>query len=126
MTTIGWHLPRDEREQLLARFPPVWPDIIADHITLETEASADKALPEARVGAIVGHVNDGEGLQVLVVAIDGTSRRPDGSTYHITWSLDRARERKPRESNALLSSRRWDKLDHPVPIDLIPARLGQD
>jgi hypothetical protein len=126
MTTIGWHLPRDEREQLLARFPPVWPDIIADHITLETEASADKALPEARVGTIVGHVNDGEGLQVLVVAIDGTSRRPDGSTYHITWSLDRARERKPRESNALLFSRRWDKLDHPVPIDLIPARLGQD
>lgn len=126
MTTIGWHLPRDERAQLLARFPPVWPDIIADHITLETEASADKALPKARVGNIVGHVNDGEGLQVLVVAIDGTSRRPDGSTYHITWSLDRARERKPRESNALLSSRRWDKLDHPVPIDLIPARLGQD
>ena len=126
MATIGWHLPRDEREQLLARFAPVWPDVIADHVTLEADASADTALPEARAGIVVGHANDGEGLQALVVEIDGTSRRPDGSTYHVTWSLDRARGREAKESNAVLSNRQWDKLDHPVPIDLVPARLDQD
>ncbi|WJY19880.1 hypothetical protein QQS45_06610 [Alteriqipengyuania flavescens] len=126
MATIGWRLPRDERERLLARFPPVWPDIIADHVTLDADASAERALSETRAGEVVGHVNDGEGLQALVVAIDGTPRRPDGSTYHITWSLDRERGREAKDSNAVLANRDWDKLDLPFRIDLVPARLDKD
>lgn len=31
---IGWKLDRRERAQLLVRFPPHWPDVIADHVTL--------------------------------------------------------------------------------------------
>lgn len=126
MATTGWRLPRDEREALLARFPPIWPDVIADHVTLEASASANTALPAAQAGAVIGHVNDGEGLQALVVAIDGTSRRPDGSTYHITWSLDRARGREAKESNRVLANREWAELDAPIPITLVPARLDRD
>lgn len=121
MRAIGWKLDREDREDLLERFPPVWPDVIADHITLDTGAGANGTLPCATCAEIVGHVNDGEGLQALVVAIDGTTDRPDGSTYHITWSIDRACGREPVESNAVLSERGWETLRHPLPIRVIPA-----
>jgi hypothetical protein len=56
-----------------------------------------------------------------VVELDGTSDRPDGSTYHITWSLGAGRE--ARESNDVLRERGWQPIDAPVPIELEPARF---
>jgi hypothetical protein len=57
----------------------------------------------------------------MVVTIDGTTDRPDGSTYHITWSLGPGR--KARESNDVLKERDWEELDHPIPVKLGPARF---
>ncbi|MDX3899689.1 MAG: hypothetical protein QHC40_04135 [Sphingobium sp.] len=123
MAVTGWMLDRKEREELLERFPPEWPDVIADHITLDAEAGEDDAPPEAEQAEIVGGINDGQGLQAMVVAIDGSTDRSDGSTYHITWSLDRARGRKPVESNDVIAERGWRPLDDPVPITIRPARF---
>jgi hypothetical protein len=72
---------------------------------------------------IIGEVDDGEGLQALVVQIDGTSDRPDGSTYHITWSLDRARGRRAADSNEVIKRLGWQALSTPIPVSLHPARL---
>ena len=57
----------------------------------------------------------------MVVELDGTTDRPDGSTYHITWSLGPGR--KARESNDVLRERGWDPLRSPVDITLEPARF---
>ena len=122
MPVTGWKLERETRDALLARFPPEWPEVIADHITLDGDARADDPLPCARTAEIVGGINDGEGLQAMVVAIEGTTDRPDGSTYHITWSLDRGRE--AAESNRVIAERGWRPLDDPVPIAITPARFG--
>ena len=52
--------------------------------------------------------------------IDGTTDRPDGSTYHITWSLGPGRQ--ARESNDVLRERGWEAIStHPIPVD---ARAG--
>jgi len=118
----GWKLDDDERVALLERFPPEWPDVIADHVTLETGARRSAPLPNDTRGEIVGAINDEEGLQALVVAIRGDTERPDGSTYHITWSLDRARGREPIQSNQVIAEHGWSPLDNPIPITLIPAR----
>lgn len=123
MPVTGWKLDSDEREVLLERFPPEWPDVIADHITLNAEASDNDPLPDTEQAEIVGGINDGEGLQAMVVAIGGSTDRPDGSTYHITWSLDRERGRKPVESNDVIAKRGWRPLDDPVPIRIRPARF---
>lgn len=123
MTVTGWKLDEDERPALLERFPPRWPDVIADHVTLDARAGDDDPLPTATAGAIVGGIDDGEGLQAMVVAIGGTTDRPDGSTYHITWSLDRGRGRRAVESNDVIARRGYRPLDDPVPIRLIPARF---
>jgi hypothetical protein len=120
--TIGWLLDETDRESLLVRFPPAWPDVVAHHVTLASKTDAE--LPSATSGEVVGQVNDGEGLQALVVAIGGTTDRPDGSTYHITWSLDRTAGRTPVQSNDVLRERGWDRLDPPIPIRLFPSELG--
>lgn len=122
--TLGWKLNGAEREALLKRFAPEWPDILADHITLATDASPDTPLPVETQGDIVGGINDGEGLQTMVVSIAGTTDRPDGGTYHITWSLDEARGRQAIQSNEVIANLGWAPLDDPVPITLIPACLG--
>lgn len=122
-TVVGWKLDASERAALLARFPPRWPDTVADHVTLRSGTGPGTPLPIEEAGEVVGWADDGEGLQALVVAIGGSTARDDGSTYHITWSLDRDAGRKPVESNRLLAERGWQRLDAPIPIRLRPARF---
>ena len=115
MTVIGWKLDRGQREQLLQRFPPRYPTAVADHVTLETTAQS-APLPRPVTAVIVGHADDGEGVEAMVATIDGTTDRPDGSTYHITWSLGPGRRAK--ESNDVIAARGWDRFAEPVPVDL--------
>jgi hypothetical protein len=122
MPVTGWKLDKADRAALLQRFPPSGPNIIADHVTLDAKADDDTPLPAAARAQIIGGIDDGEGLQAMVVAIDGASERPDGGTFHITWSLDRSHGREPAESNAVIAQRGWRPLDDPVPIRIMPAR----
>lgn len=118
----GWKLPPDgERERLLERFPPKYDRAIADHVTLQVGASEDTPLPREVEAEIVGYADDGESLECLVVAVDGTADRPDGSTYHITWSLGAGR--KAKESNEVLREGGWQYLDRPIPIRIEPAKF---
>jgi hypothetical protein len=120
-SVIGWKLDRKQRDELLKQFPPRYPNAIADHVTLQTNAEADP-LPGPVEGAIVGHADDGDSLEAMVVTIDGKTGRPDGSVFHITWSLDMAKGRQARESNDLLKQRDWQALDL-IPVKLEPARF---
>ena len=118
-SVTGWKLARDEREQLLQRFPPKYEQAIADHVTLRVGASSQTQLPREIDARIVGRADDGESLECMVVEIDGSTDRPDGSTYHITWSLGPGR--KAKESNDVLRDRGWKHIDAPIPIALTPA-----
>jgi hypothetical protein len=119
----GWKLYPEERERLLGRFKPLFPDVIADHVTLRTGTDQKTPLPHETKGEIVGETDDGAGVQALVVRIGGTTDRSDGSTYHITWSLDRARGRRPVESNEVIAKGGWRPIAEPTPVRLKPARF---
>lgn len=121
-SVIGWKLDRAMRDELLDQFPPRYADADADHVTLQTNARRAPLPPEVDA-TIVGHADDGKSLEAMVVRIDGCTDRPDGSIFHITWSLDKAKGRKARESNELLKERGWHRLDQPVPIRIDPARF---
>ena len=121
-SVIGWKLDRSEREQLLSRFAPHYVDVIADHVTLQNNAGK-MPLPEPVDTAIVGRADDGDSLECMVVTVDGTTDRPDGSTFHITWSLDKSKGREARESNDLLRDKGWDRFNLRVSITLNPARF---
>ena len=118
---IGWLLHEADREDLLRRFPPRYQDVIAHHVTLRGGAGEGDPLPVRQPSAVVGRADDGVGLECLVVAIGGSTDRPDGSTYHITWSLDRRAGRQAVQSNDVLRERDWTPLDEPAPIRLKPG-----
>jgi hypothetical protein len=117
----GWALDERDRERLLARFPPRYPRVVADHVTLAFRPSRPR-LPAETEGEVVGEADDGSGVQALVVRIGGATDRPDGSTYHLTWSL--APGRRGRESNDLLRERGWRPLARPTRVRLKPRLFG--
>ena len=118
-TVIGWKLDRAQRAELLERFPPRYAEAVADHVTLETNALAQPLPPEKR-GEILGRADDNKGVEAMVVALDGSTDRPDGGTFHITWSLGPGR--RARESNAVIRARGWSQTDA-IPILVTPARF---
>ena len=120
-SVTGWKLPAGERERLLQRFAPRYENVVADHVTLRTGATPATPLPAKPAASIVGRADDGKSLECLVVELGGTTDRPDGSTYHITWSLGPGR--KARESNDVLRDKRWERLPVAVGIELEPARF---
>ena len=121
-TVVGWKLEPEERARLLDCFPPEYESVIADHVTLRVSAAESPRLPrDPQTARIVGRADDGRSLECMVVEIDGTTDRPDGSTYHITWSLGSGR--RPRESNDLLRDRGWEAIPVPVDLFLKPARF---
>src|SRR3712207_5976121 len=96
--TIGWLVDEEQRVELLQQFPPVYSEVVAHHVTLASNSSDE--LPAPAIGEIVGVADDGAGVQALVVSIGGSTDRPGGGTYHITWSL--AEGRAAKESNDVI------------------------
>jgi len=114
---VGWLVDPLDREALLERFPPRYPRVVAHHVTFRFGDPA-AAPPTETAGEIAGEADDGLGVQALVVRIAGTTARPDGGTYHVTWSLAEGRE--ARESNAVIAERGWTPLDAPLVVRLHP------
>ena len=117
--TTGWKLDPECRETLLSRFPPRYDRIVADHVTRHSKHDPGAVAPPVIAHArIVGRADDGIGVEAMVVALDGSTTRPDGGTWHVTWSL--AEGRSARESNDLLADGGWEMLDGGQ-LRLIPA-----
>ena len=113
----GWLVAPGQRGALLARFAPRYAVVVAHHVTLKFGDRA-AAPPGAVAAAIVGEADDGTGVQALIVAIDGSSARPDGGTFHVTWSLAPGRE--ARESNDVIAACGWTPTPEPAPLRLLP------
>lgn len=119
--TVGWKLDRTQRELLLAALPPRYGKVVADHVTLSVSGTEPpRPVEDAR---IIGHVDDGAGVEACVVALEGSTTRPDGGTWHITWSL--SDDRAARESNDVIAAMGWTEipaLPSSLPLSLAPAR----
>lgn len=106
--TVGWKLTRKCRDALIAALPPKYARTVADHVTLSI---SDKTSPEPIANAkIIGRADDGLGVEAMVVAFDGSTARPDGKVWHVTWSL--AEARTARESNDVIAQLGWTPLAH--------------
>jgi hypothetical protein len=102
---IGLVLTASSRQSLKNMFPPKYDDFIGHHVTLEFGVPPNTSVSNDVVEVqVVGHADDKTGIEALVVSVNGTTDRPDGGTYHITWSLDRSKGYKPVSSNKLLQA----------------------
>lgn len=102
------------RLDLSTQFPPKYPKFIGHHITIDFGVDHIEDDTPANI-SVVGYSDSSDGLEVLVVSVNGVNKRADGMTYHITWSLDRDKY-KPVDSNKLLIGSNWN--------DVVPIRLG--
>jgi hypothetical protein len=119
---LAYKLSPSSREQLIHHFKPKYPEVICGHVTYKFPAkSTDDLPPEVHDAHVIGYEDSGDGLEALVIEINGNSKRPDGKLFHITHSLDRAKGKKPVHSNDLVNK----KFTHvsPIAIHLTPAFL---
>jgi len=115
-------LDKKSRRELQKQFPPKYPDFIGHHVTLKFGVPKDTPKPsQPKTVQVVGRADDGKGVEALVVAVNGKTKRPDGSTYHVTWSIDKSAGRKPVDSNKILKNG-FDKVE-PIPIKISPELL---
>ncbi len=98
MSYNGWMITDTERARILGMFPPRYPVTKATHVTHQIDD--DRVLPCDADIAIVGHAAL-NGIEALVVSVNGTIFRPDGLIYHITLSVEEGRASK--ESNDVLA-----------------------
>lgn len=115
----SYQLTPATRKLLLDIFPPKHKKVIAHHITHEFGVHEDTNAPPSASIRVVGYHNNPDGIEALVVSVDGSIDRLDGRTYHITWSLN-PEKFKPVDSNKLVS-RQDHKLILPIPISTNPS-----
>lgn len=101
----GYKILNSSREKLLELFPPKYATVICHHITEQYPVSSKNDVPEQPENVeVIGYLDDGIGIECLLVSIDGKTKRPDGKIYHITLSLDSMLGYKPVSSNDLIAN----------------------
>lgn len=115
----GYELAEQARDNLLRRIPPIYPDVIAHHVTHEFNI-VDQLPPDA-THVRVTYMMHGNGVQAAIVKVNGTTAREHSdSFYHITISIDRAAGAQAKDSNDLIKdSRNWTVVV-PFDVDVIP------
>lgn len=104
------------RKEILEKFPPAYEKIIAHHITLKYGTSQQEPAPlMPHLVRIIGYINSNDGVEGLLVDVDGTTIRPDGNKFHITLSI--SNNRKPVETNNYTSI---TQPIEPMIIEVIP------
>lgn len=96
MSYSGWKLTKESQRKLIKLYPPTY-NFVGDHITYQFPD--DKSPPIVNDVKVISLYRD-DSLEAFVVSVDGTTKRPDGSIYHITWS--KLPHRKAKESNELI------------------------
>lgn len=89
MSTICYELDKKSKLELMDKFPPKYPAVRYDHITVELGDMYAKPPKPVQSIYVIGLADDNNGMQAFVVAVDGSVIRPtDGRIWHITASFD--------------------------------------
>lgn len=119
MAYSGWEIDEGSRADLMNLFRPQFPDVIAHHVTLSPGVKKGSDAPEPADIRVVGYVK-GEGVEALVVEVNGTTERERGGHYHITWSIDREAGFLPVHSNNLIEEQGFERIVSVIPIKTTP------
>ncbi len=116
-------LTEQSRKVLEDKFPPKYSKFIGHHVTIAFGVSADAELPENAEIKVLGRKDSGDGIEALVVSVNGETQRENGSFYHITWSLEPDKY-SPKDSNELLKDAVSKyTVSLPITIDTEPQLL---
>jgi len=120
---LAYELSDASRSELLKHFEPKYDDVICQHVTYKFPAKVGDDMPPAvKRAQVVGYEDSKDGIEALVINIDGSTKRGDGGLYHITLSLDRSKGKKPVHSNDMLK-KNYQHVS-PISIHLTPVHLN--
>lgn len=122
MTYSAYVLSDKTRTELEKKYPPRYSKFVGHHVTIEFPVTSDAPTPLPARVKVLGIKDSGDGLEALVVSVDGEQFRPDGKRYHVTWSLEPDKY-SPKDSNELLSDYRRYVLSLPKYIKTRPQLL---
>lgn len=89
--------------------------VIADHISAQALTTMHLVKEGSATGEVIGHT-DHEGLQILVVSVNGVELTGDGTPFHISWSAEQ--DAKTRESGAVVKRNGFTRFAQTIPLDL--------
>lgn len=122
----AYTIPTLYRQLLEERIPYSFKHKFGDHITAKYpyDKTVDGPVEENTTAIIIPYavLSDGENIECILVKVNGSTTRPDGSRYHITWSIDDKKKTKPVESNTIIK-RYFNDLDQS--IKLVPLSKVQ-
>ena len=88
-------LDKEQRTALIEMLPALFPKIKCDYIALglmDKSSARDQFATDPKSIEVLGIADDGDGVQALVVRVDGKMRCDyDGKIFHITFSIDPTR-----------------------------------
>ena len=111
----AYPLTIQDRQKLLLLFVPTHPVIIADHISAQALSTLHLVKEGPATGEVIGHA-DHEGLQILVVSVNGDELTGDGTPFHISWSAEQ--DAKTRQSGAVVKRNGFTRFVQSIPLDL--------
>lgn len=115
----GYKLTENGRATLLRNIIIMFPNVVAHHVTHQF-GIYDKLPPDALMVEVIA-VAYNDKVQAAVVKVNGTTTRPDGKTYHVTVSIDKAKGGKPVDSNEVVSNvANWQEIK-PFYIEVLPS-----
>jgi len=113
-------LEDSDAHKLRNLFPPRYIAVEKPHCTFSMKVGT-YGFPAPATGQVYAKVDDDNGLEALLLAVNEEEFRPDGMRFHITWSLQY--DRKPKESNIVIMNRPHIFLQKNIAIQLIPANI---
>lgn len=108
-------LSKDDREMLLKLFPPTHPRVIADHISAEALGMMHLVVEGPATGEVVGYA-DHDGIQSLIVAVNGREMTSNGTPFHISWSS--APDKSTGGTGTIVRKYGYNRIENPISIDL--------
>lgn len=113
-TYRAYMLKDADRERLLQMFPPTHPRVIADHISAESLNMMHLVKDGPAKAEVIGYA-DHEGVQSLIVRVNGKELTGNGTPFHISWSSNPGV--KVGGTGNIVRRYGYTKLDKPIPLD---------
>lgn len=107
---IAFNLTDEARAELLSRFKPSFPNVVAHHVTHQFGVPPDSVAPSVSKIRVIGFAKNDD-IECAVVEVNGEAFREwDGKRYHIT--LSHTSNARPVHSNQLLASQEFEPCEH--------------
>jgi len=110
----GYAINHESQQLLLSRIAPAFEHTSAHHIT-HLYGVPEEMPPHATTATVIA-VAQNDRAQAAIVEINGSTERPNGQTYHITISYDKAGGASAKDSNQAIQTSDWT----PVPRFTLP------